>query len=334
MSLEADVIVDRRRLRRKLTYWRILAFVGILTTFFITTGYFIGLTDFHRNSDHIARLSISGFISEDLRQLRLIKDIKESESVKGVIVSINSPGGSTAGSEALYNALRDLAEEKPIVSQIGALGASGGYMVALASDYIIARHNTITGSIGVLFQYGNATDLLNTIGISVDSVKSSPLKAEPNFYQPIPHETRTMLSELVNDMYDWFVGLVAERRELNPLTARQLSDGRIFTGNQAKSVNLIDEIGDEKNAIEWLASKHNVDKELPVLEWVPEYDSQHLLFSDSLALFISKIVNNIFFGGSNSQPGLIPPYHAGDGMLSVWQVHIDGSEKFLRGGNQ
>ncbi len=320
MALDADVLVDRRRLRRKLTFWRVFAFIALAGALIAALAFFGGLNQFERSSAHIARFSVNGVIYDRRAQLETLAKISKNDNVKGVIVAINSPGGSTAGGEALYNALREVADKKPVVAQIGTVGASAGYMVALASDHIVARRNTITGSIGVLFQYGNAEKLMDTIGVSMDAVKSSPLKSEPNFYEAATPAARAMLSDLVKDTYDWFVELVAERRKFDVAKARRLSDGRILTGHQAQKDGLVDALGGEETAIAWLEKEKNVEKDLPIVDWRPQSQEKGLSLAQAIGGFFSQVVKYVISDGMNQQSGLISQGLALDGLVSVWHA--------------
>src|SRR5207245_10149405 len=122
----------------------------------------------------------------------------------------SSPGGSTAGSEYFYAWLMRLTAKKPLVVVVEGLAASGGYITAIASDHIIAQQSSLVGSIGVLFQFPNVSELLKTIGVKVEEVKSTPLKAAPNGFEPTSPEARAALDELVKDSYAWFKGLATD----------------------------------------------------------------------------------------------------------------------------
>src|SRR5205814_6428227 len=161
--------------------------------------------------------------------------------VKAVIVHIDSPGGTTAGSEQLHEALRRVAAAKPLVVVIDGLAASGGYIAAMSADYIVAQGTSLVGSIGVLFQYPNVSDLLKTIGVKVEEIKSSPLKAAPNGYEPTSAEARAAIEALVKDSYAWFRGIVKERRSMDDGLLEKVADGRVFTGHQALDLKLVDE---------------------------------------------------------------------------------------------
>src|SRR5690606_28521603 len=193
--------------------------------------------------DHIAQLRIEGTITEDDDVIDLIDDLRTARQVKGVIVTVDSPGGTTTGGEAIFEAIRRLAEDKPVVAQVGTLAASAGYMIASAADFIVARQSSIVGSIGVIVQIPNITGLMDNIGITMEEVKSSPLKAEPSPFNPTTQEEREMLRAMVLDSYDWFIGLVAERRPLSRGEVTALADGSVFTGRQALERKLVDALG-------------------------------------------------------------------------------------------
>ena len=272
-SLSADEIVDRRRMKRRITFWRIAALLllaAAIAAILWALGAFEGLRN--QSSDHIARVNISGVITNDKPMLDLLEDLKEKDQVKAVILDISSPGGSTVGGEAIYEAVRALAEEKPVATSVGTLAASAGYMIASASDHIVARRSSIVGSIGVIFQYGQVSELLDKIGVEVNEIKSSPLKAEPSPFKPTSPEARAMIDRIVQDSYQWFVDLVADRRGFTPLKARQLADGSIFTGAQGLENGLIDEIGDEETAKAWLVAEKGLSEDLEIYTWKPERD--------------------------------------------------------------
>ena len=265
MISEAELIVDRRRLKRKLTLWRVLA-VLLAVAAVAAIGWSQGGGSFE---NQIARVRIDGLITGDQKTIDLLKKVREQDRVKAVILRIDSPGGTTAGSEAIYEEVRAIAATKPVVAVMDTVAASGGYITALAADHIVARGNTITGSIGVIFSMPEFSKLLDTVGVKMEELKSGDLKAEPSPYKPMSEKARAASMELVNDGFAWFKGLVAERRKLPMAEVDVLSDGRVYTGRQALKVKLIDQIGDEAEAIGWLMREKNLPK-LPVRDWKPE----------------------------------------------------------------
>ena len=280
MAIRADELIDRRRLRRKLTFWRIAALV-VAALAVVAVSMWLAGDELGKSSDHIAKVRIEGTITEDDELIERLETIRKSASVKGVILSIDSPGGTTAGGEAIFDEVRRLATEKPVTAQVGTLAASAGYMIASATDHIVARKSSIVGSIGVLVQFPDVTGLMDKIGVKLEEVKSAPLKAEPSPFNPTTDEERAMVRKLILDSYDWFVGIVDERRPLTRAEVMVLADGSIFTGRQALSNKLIDAVGGEREAIDWLATR-GVDPDLKVIEWKSEKSGSSFLLSRSL----------------------------------------------------
>jgi protease-4 len=316
MATSADDLIDRRRLRRKLTFWRVVtlfvAAVAILAGVMWLGGDELAGTA----TDHIAKIRVEGTIIEDEDLLDRLKAVREAATVKGVILSIDSPGGTTAGCEAIFDAVRKLAAEKPVVAQVGTLAASAGYMIASASDHIVARKSSIVGSIGVLVQFPNFTGAMEKLGIQLDEVKSSPLKAEPSPFNPTTEEEKAMMRSMILDSYDWFVGLVDDRRPLNRTEVLALADGSVFTGRQALTKKLVDALGGEQEAIDWLGTK-GVDKGLKVIEWKPKADSTSLLFSQAAIRQLGRLLG-MPEQGSDVLREIVGDRIFLDGLLSVW----------------
>jgi len=220
MSLDADTIVDRRRMRRKLTFWRVCAVIVAICAVIAVgaalrapgTDVLVGGT-----SGSIARVTITGLIRTDQQRVEALERLGKSRA-RAVIVHINTPGGTTSGSEQLHDSLMRLKEQKPLVVVVDGLAASGGYITAIAADHIVALETSLVGSIGVLFQYPNVTDLLKTLGVKVEEIKSSPLKAAPNGFEPTSPEARAAIEAIVSDSYAWFRGMVKARRHLDDET--------------------------------------------------------------------------------------------------------------------
>ncbi len=171
----ADYLVDRRRLRRQLGFWRIAAFVIAVLAILALGARFPAAIGF--GGKHIARLAVTGFISGNEQTLKLIREARDSPDAVAAVVRIDSPGGTTEGSEEIYDELRRLAAKKPVVAVVGGMAASGAYIAALGTDRIFVRGNSIVGSIGVLVEYPNLSGLMDKVGVKLESIKSSPLKA-------------------------------------------------------------------------------------------------------------------------------------------------------------
>ena len=258
MSLDADAIVDRRRMRRGLILWRTIAAVLGIAIVVAVVGEISG------RGDYVARVSVTGIISSDTQLMRRLKEIARNDRAAALIVDISSPGGTVVGGEELYLELRRVAESKPVVATIGTLGTSAAYMAALGTDRIFSREGSITGSIGVIMQATEITGLLESIGVSTEAIKSGPLKAVPSPFEKLSDDGRAAARAVIMDVYGMFVDLVAERRGLPRDQALKLSDGRIYTGRQAMELGLVDEIGGEVEARAWLAAERSVPSGLPI----------------------------------------------------------------------
>jgi protease IV len=320
MSFDADFIVDRRRMRRKLTFWRVVTvFIAIVAVVgaglaFSNRGAITG-----GPGGGIARVSIEGLIRSNRPRSEALTRLAES-SAKAVIVHINSPGGTVAGSEELYDSLIKVKAKKPMVVVVDGLAASGGYIAAMASDRIVAQQSAIVGSIGVIFQYPNVTELLKTIGVQVETIKSSPLKAAPSGYEPTTPEARAAVESIVRDSFDWFKGLVRDRRHLDDASLQKVSDGRVFTGRQAVELKLIDGLGDEQAAIDWLAKEKNIDPKTPIRDYplAPRFSDLPFLHVAALGLLDAIGLNGLAerfreFGAVQAVERLNL-----DGLLALW----------------
>ncbi|MBL8837054.1 MAG: signal peptide peptidase SppA [Alphaproteobacteria bacterium] len=258
---DTDAFLERRRMRRQVTRWRIVA--AAIAILVIAVAAWRADIRGLAGGPYVARLNVNGTIVDDPARDRALRELARDNSMSALIVRIDSPGGTVAGSEALYRQLRVIAQRRPVVAVMAQTAASGGYMTALAADHIIAREGTITGSIGVLMQVPNVVDLLGRIGVHIDLIKSDPLKAQPSPLEPLTPEARAAAEVVVRDMYDMFLNMVVERRRLERERARVLADGRIYTGRQAREAGLIDGIGGEDEARAWLAAR-GVARELRV----------------------------------------------------------------------
>jgi protease IV len=320
MSLDADWIVDRRRMRRKLTFWRVLSVVVIVLAIGAVAAVVTNRTGFAGAGAYIARITIKGLIRDDEERVQQLERLAKSTTARAVIVHIDSPGGTTAGSEQLYDALMQLREKKPLVIVVDGLAASGGYITALAGDHIVAKQTSLVGSIGVLFQYPNVADLLGKIGVKVESIKSSPLKAAPDGFEPTSPEARAAIESIIKDSYAWFRGLVQSRRHLNDDELQIVADGRVFTGHQGVGLKLVDEIGDEKTAIAWLTSEKKVNAALPVRDYRLHDRLTDLPFLHAAAAAALDAVGWSTLAGVIKNLGAIRTVQALnlDGLLALW----------------
>ncbi len=316
MSLDADLIVDRRRMRRKLTFWRVLAIAVIVLAIGGFAKILSNRTGF--TGAYIARLTIQGLIRDDRVRVEKLDRLAKSTTARAVIVHIDSPGGTTAGSEQLYDSLMRLKEKKPLVIVVDGLAASGGYITALAGDHIIAKQTSLVGSIGVLFQYPNVADLLSKLGVKVETIKSSPLKAAPDGFEPTSPEAHAAIESIIKDSYAWFRGLVQDRRHLNDSELQTVADGRIFTGPQGIGLKLVDELGDERTGIAWLAKEKKVDAKLPVRDYQLHNRFSDLPFLHAVAAVVLDAAGFATLARSLDEWGAAVERLNLDGLLALW----------------
>ena len=271
MSYDPDALLDRRRLKRRLRVWQgVTLFVALaaVLVFLQSEGELF-------REDRIARVYVEGIIVRDDARSQVLARLAADKSVRGVIVHIDSPGGSVVGGEDLYNGLRDIADKKPAV--MGTVATSAAYMAGIAADRVWAREGSVTGSIGVILQSANITGLLDRIGVEPVTIKSSELKGTPSPLEPLTKAARAASQEVVLDLYEFFVGIVIERRPLDAATVRVLADGRVYSGRQAVANGLIDAIGGEDDAVSWMVTAQNVPEGLPVVTVKDREDAESVL---------------------------------------------------------
>jgi protease-4 len=318
--MDAETILERRRLRRRATFWRVSAFVILAAAIVVVASVATDLEGLEdaTSGGQVADIKIDGFIMTRPAAVDLIDRAAKAKSVKAILLHIDSGGGAASGGEALYRAVRRASEAKPVVAVIDGLGASAAYMTAIAADHVVARESAITGSIGVIFQYGHIEELLQKIGVEYAEVKSAPLKGEPSLFRAPNPAAEAMLKRVIDDTYDWFVGLVAERRNLPPASARRLADGSIYSGRQALRLKLIDAVGGDEEARAWLATEKNVSTDLPMREWKPDEPFLSIFQTSALAGLVRLL-------GIDADAALFLPRRlAVDGLLSVWQAQSIG----------
>ena len=284
------MFIDRRRLKRHVAFWRAATIVAIVMMSVVVIGKanLIG-------GRHVALLEIEGLILSTSQQEKMLYDLIENDDAVALVVSIDSPGGETAASESVYQALRAIGEVKPVVVVMGSVAAAGGYMAALAGDRIFARESTITGSIGVVLEATNLVGLMEMMGVENETIRSGPLKAQPNLSERLTPDARAVNQRLVDDIHGMFKRMVAERRGLDLNVVETLADGRVFTGAAAKSNGLIDALGGLPEARRWLDEKYAIPVSLPEkamqtsrtkhwLDWLFSTAIQKSYFAERLTL--------------------------------------------------
>lgn len=263
MVIDSDILLERGRLKRRVKTWRLLT-ITIATALIITvTGTYVK-TPLPHHSDYIAYVDISGIINPSREIIQSLEDIGEDQNAKAVLLAIESPGGTAVGGEMLYESVARIQQQKPVVALMHNIATSAGYMVALPAERIYAHKGTITGSIGVILQSPNVSELSQKIGITMDTVKTGQLKGEPSPFDQMSPEGREVMQAMVNNFYDFFVQTILDNRPIQREQLLSLADGRVFTGLQAQQYNLIDAIGGENEALAWLHKQKDIDPAIKV----------------------------------------------------------------------
>ncbi|MCY4500029.1 MAG: signal peptide peptidase SppA [Alphaproteobacteria bacterium] len=273
-----------------------VAAAGLGAALYVATGPAGG------GSDHVARVNIEGFIRDDRALRRRLDEIAADERARALLVVIDSSGGSAAAAEALYTAVRKVGAAKPVAAVLGSTAASGAYLVAIGADRIFARNATLTGSIGVILQAPQVVGLLETLGVGVDVVRSGPLKTVPNPAERLTPAGRAAVQALVDEIFEMFVDMVADRRPLSRAEVLAVADGRVFTGRTAVGNGLADAIGGEAAARDWLAEEHGIERSLAAIDRDPEHDTG----------LLDRLVGRLL-GKSTAAESLLL-----DGLMAVW----------------
>jgi protease-4 len=303
MTHDAETLVERQKLRRRLLFWRILFVVALIVVGILAFGRVQG----EASGAYVALLDVNGVIESDRVRDKAIEDVAQDGNAKALILRINSPGGTFVGGEALFIALQRVAEEKPVVVVMDDVAASAGYMIAMAGEHIIARRGTITGSIGVIFPTTDVVDFFDNLGITFENIKSDPLKANPSPFERTLPEARAWAQVVVDDMQKVFVGIVDDGRPNLDRTAIEiLADGRIYTGTQALENGLIDELGGEREARAWLLAQHEISEALPV---------RNVEVEEELPWYLEMV--------RETGKSVLPEPLTLDGLLALWQPEFN-----------
>lgn len=254
---------------------------GILTLLVIFGGLFLGLMvfigvlvaafspdGFGGPGDRVGVVEVDGAIMDSKKIIENLRRFEDDDSVRGVVVRVNSPGGAVAPSQEIFYAVRRLKQKKPVVISMGTTAASGGYYVACGADVIFANPGTITGSIGVITQFFNLEGLVDRFDLEVNTVTSGEYKDAGSPFKPFSPSDEAYFAGMVDDIHRQFVEDVAECRGMGLDEAAEVADGRIFTGRQAKDLNLVDYLGTLQDAIDYVAEQTGLDD--PPVVYPPE----------------------------------------------------------------
>ncbi len=235
-------------------------------------------TDIFTKKDGVGIIELKGLIVSSEQILKHLTELRNSPNVKSIVLRIDSPGGAVGASQEIYTEVKRTSEVKPVVASMGSMGASGGYYAALGADNIIANPGTMTGSIGVIVKFPNLESLFEKIGYKSEVIKSGPLKDVGASNRPLSDEERNLMQDLIDNVYTQFVRDIAASRSMPEETIYDLADGRIYSGEQALEVGLIDSLGNFTDAITLAADLGGLDTKDPQLIY-PKIERKFSIFN-------------------------------------------------------
>lgn len=259
---------------KKRPFLMALAALGAVFLFFLALvfaiGGMLGRSSHLPLGEKVAVVEVEGVIESSKETIERLIDFRDDDTIKAIVLRIDSPGGGVGPSQEIYEEVKKAAEIKPLVVSMGSVAASGGYYIAAPAQRIVANPGTITGSIGVIMEFANFQELLDKIGLKSQVVKSGEHKDIGSPTRPMTEEDRRILQSLIDDVHQQFIAAVAEGRNLPPERARALADGRIFSGRQAQQYGLVDELGNLQDAVATAASLAGIEGEPKVVYPPPE----------------------------------------------------------------
>ena len=214
----------------------------------------------------VAIVRIEGPIIDSKDTVEEIKGYVKNQSVKAIVLRVDSPGGGVAPSQEIYEEVRKAAAQKKVVVSMGSLAASGGYYISAPASRILANPGTLTGSIGVIMEIPNLEGLLTKVGVKTEVIKSGRHKDMASVFRGIGEEEREILQDVLDDVHEQFIAAVVEGRKMLPGEVRKLADGRVFTGRQAVERGLVDELGNLEDAVKVAAKLSGIPGEPDVIE--------------------------------------------------------------------
>lgn len=305
--MNSDLLLERQKMKRRLMLWRSIA-VGLFVLSIIGGSAKLITKRLGNHDAHLVKLKIEGVIGNDVsKQVELIQNALNDQSVKGMILYVNSPGGAVTGGEQLHDAVLKFSKKKPVVVTMGGVAASAGYMISVPAKRIFALNSTLTGSIGVIMVSPDFSGFLDKVGVSVDQIVSGPLKGQPSMVKPLSPAGQKMLQGLIANFYDQFANMVAEGRHMDIARVKELGDGRPYSGQQAVKLGLIDQIGNEDDAKQWMIKTYHLSSNVKVVvlkahkdgSWLERYTKSMINFS------LESVVHQVFLKNSENLSGIL-----------------------------
>lgn len=248
----------------------LVVFTGVFFFAYLTGGDSKALALFA--GDGVAVLQIEGAIDDSQTVLAEMRRFREMPWVKAIVVRIDSPGGAVAPTQEIFEGILKSKKQKPFIASLGGMATSGGYYIAAACDSIVTNPGTLTGSIGVIMQLANFEELMKKVGVRGVNVKSGVNKDIGSPFQPLSPEGKEILQSLVDNVHGQFVNAVAQGRKMDEAAVRKLADGRVYSGDQAHKLGLVDQFGTLQDAIDLAAKRGGIEDEPAVYYSRPQQE--------------------------------------------------------------
>ena len=272
-------------------------FIFFLLVFFL----FFLINNSVTPKNFIGKIHLEGIINDKNELISQLNEISQNKNIKGLLLIINSPGGTFVSSREIQDSLEKISAKIPTSAYMKEMATSGAYLASMGVQKIFANQGTITGSIGVILQTAQLTSLMEKIGVKPIVIKSGELKATPNPLEKLDEEKINYLKKIIVQLQKEFIDIVKQKRNLNQTIIKEISTGRIFTSKQALKLNLIDFIGNETDALDWIKKEGGLDQEIDVIE----LDKKNSLYN---------ILNTTFLKNS------LKPFNLNlnNGILAIW----------------
>lgn len=247
----------------------------------------------YESQPKVGLIRIEGTITDYLDTVSIISEATKDESIKAVVIDVDSPGGAVGASQEIYRAIEKLREKKPVVVSMGNVAASGGYYISAPANVIYANPGTITGSIGVIIQHVDVSEILNKFGVKVNTIKSGANKDILYPTKPLLPEQKALLEKTVMDVYNQFLDAIVKYRPIKKDVLKSYADGRVFSGNEAKALGLVDKIGNIQDAISEAKKLGKLKEDAPVIELKPKKSLLHELMNSKFGM--EKVKSGIYY---------------------------------------
>jgi protease IV len=273
---------------------KILIFFGIIFVLIAILSLILALNRTGPLGEKVALVRVTGVILDSTDIIEELRDYSKNNSIKAVVIRVDSPGGAVAPSQEIYEEILKIKEKKKIIISMGTVAASGGYYISAPADKIVANAGTLTGSIGVIMELPNISGLMQKIGVETQVIKSGEHKDIASMFKALKPEEKQILQDVLDDVHNQFIIAVSKGRNMKFEEIKKLADGRIFTGRMAKGLGLVDELGNLQDAIMLAGKLTGIKGEPEVVQKKEKFSVMEILKGE----FPKRLMDNVFQGVS------------------------------------